>query len=63
MLGSCRRGAQAGSNEYRCNASPRIITSKDERLRSVQHVCLALPRMARALHKQARQLGFLIYNL
>ena len=40
-----------------CEATPRIVTSEEERLRALQHVCAALPRTAQALHEQARQLS------
>ena len=36
-------------------ACERIITSEDERLRALQHMCLAIPRTAQALHEEVRQ--------
>ena len=40
-----------------CCTATRIIDAAEDRLRALQHVCSALPRTARALHEQARQLG------
>ena len=37
--------------------SERIITSDEERLRALQHVCLAIPRTAQALQEEVRQAG------
>ena len=38
-------------------ASPRLITSEEQRLRALQHICSALPRTAQALDEQVRQLS------
>ena len=39
-----------------CGASLDIIAGEGGRLGALRHVCLALPRMAQALHEQVRQL-------
>ena len=38
-----------------CGASDRLMTSEEDRLRALRHMCSALPRTAQALHEQARQ--------
>ena len=38
-------------------ASPRMITSEEERLRALQDICSALPRTEQALGEQVRQLS------
>ena len=40
-----------------CPASNRMITSEEERLRAMRHMCSALPRAAQALFEQVRQLS------
>ena len=40
-----------------CEASPRIVTCEEDRLRALQHVCAALPRTAQALAEQVRRLS------
>ena len=41
-----------------CQASQRIITGEEDRLRALRHTCSALPRMAQALPEQVRQLSY-----
>ena len=38
-------------------ASPRMITGEEERLRALRDICSALPRTAQALDEQVRQLS------
>ena len=40
-----------------CGVSPDIIADEEERRGALEHVCLALPRMAQALYEQVRQLS------
>ena len=40
-----------------CKGSVGILAGSEERLGALRHVCLALPRMAHALHAKVRQLS------
>ena len=40
-----------------CAASLHMIKDVEDRLRALQHVCLALPRTAQALYEQVRPLS------
>ena len=53
MAGACHAMSMT-AHMLVCEASHRIISGEDERLRALQHVCSALPRTGQALHEQVR---------